>query len=305
MKKILAFVLVLVTVFAMAIPAAANNDVDSLYSIADSWHFDSAVEGVLTVRDNRVEYFFEIEEGVNFLGLQRNFVGQLRFVNFVSTGSTKNFRHIVIWDFKQGLSEEEKSSLFNTMKEDLENLVSVIPGIIELRVMRDIVNAGINREGQIVLDATFESQEAFEVYRFHPEHLEIAVFVVNYIVENRRGVNFLESETTGHTNKFRHIVIWEFQDGLDEEDKDRLFNKMKEDLEALVGIIDGLIELNVFRDHYNLDGNDQVALIALFDSRADWVNYVPHPEHQRIATYVVRDIVIAQSRRGGNFYELN
>jgi heme-degrading monooxygenase HmoA len=210
-----------------------------------------------------------------------------------------------VWDFKKGLSEAEKASLFYTMRVDLENLVGAIPGIIELRVMRDIVNAGINGEGQIVLDATFESQAAFEVYRFHPAHLEIAAYVVSDIVENRRGVNFMESETTGHTKKFRHIVIWEFQDGLNEEDKDRLFNKMKEDLEALVGIIDGLIELSVIRDHYNLDGNGQVALIALFDSRADWENYVPHPEHQRIATYVVRDIVIVGTRRGGNFYELD
>jgi len=303
MKKILAFVLV--TVFVAAIPAAANNDVNSLYSVADRWYFDSAVEGLLTVNDNRFEYTYEIEEGVNFLGRQRDYFGQLRFVRFVPADSTKNFRHIVIWDFKQGLNVEEKDSLFNTMKEDLENLVYIIPGIIELRVMRDIVNAGINGEGQIVLDATFESQEAFEVYWFHPSHLEIAVFVVNYIVENRRGVNFLETETTGHTNKFRHIVVWEFQDGLNEEDKDSLFNIMKEDLEALVGIIDGLTELNVFRDHYNLDGNGQVALIALFDSRTDWENYVPHPEHQRIAAYVVRDIVIALSRRGGNFYELD
>jgi len=304
MKKILAFVLVFVMVFAMAIPVAAKKDANPLYSVADSWFYDSAEEGVLTVRDNKVEYVYEIVEGVSFLGLQRSFTGQLRFVSFVSTKSTLNFRHIVVWDFKGGLSEEEKASFFSSMKEDLENLVYVIPGIIELRVMRDIVNAGLNGEGQIVLDATFESEEAFEVYRVHPAHVAIAIFVVDNVVENRRGINFLESETTGHTNKFRHIVVWEFKDGLNEEEKNSLFNLMKEDLEALVGVIGGLVELNVHRDHYNLGGNGQVVLVALFNSRADWVEYVPHPEHQRIAGYVVRDIVIPESRRGGNFYEL-
>ena len=302
MKKFLAFILVIVAVFTMAVPAAANTSTVLLYSVSDSWYFNSASEGVLTVKDNKVEFIIEVEKGINVLGRQRDFTGQLKFVNFVPRETVKNFRHIVIWDFKKGLSDDEKTSFFYTMKLDLENLVHVIPGIIELRVMRDIVNAGLNGEGQIVLDATFESQKAFEVYRDHPAHLEIAAFVVNNIVENRRGVNFLESDTTRHSNKFRHIVVWEFQD-LNKADKDSLFNQMKEDLEALVGVINGLVELKVFRDHYNLSGNGQVALVALFNSRADWENYVPHPEHQRIAAYVVRDIVIAESRRGGNFYE--
>lgn len=291
------------TVFAMVTPAAANSGASSLYSVADRWYFDSAEEGILTVKDNKVEHVFEVEKGSTLLGQQRNYVGQLRLISFVPTVSAKNFRHIIVWDFKQSLSNEEKDSLFIAMKERSYNLVDIIPGIIELRLMRDTVNAGLNGAGQIVLDATFESQEAYEVFNSHPAHIELAVFAVSNVVENMRIVNFLEAETTGHTNKFRHIVIWEFQDGLNEEAKDRLFNKMKEDLEALVGIIPGLVELKVFRDHYNLHGNGQVALVALFDSKADWENYVPHPEHQRIAAYVVSDIVNAASRRGGNFYE--
>ena len=306
MKMNLTFALMLVAVLAPAIHATANDNGGILYSVADSWYFNSVAEGVLTVKDNGAEYAFEINEGVNFLGLQRNFKGQLRFVNFTSTATTTNFRHIVIWDFKEGLSTADKDFFFDAMKADLENLAGIIPGIVELRVMRDIVNVGINGEGQIVLDAVFESQDAYEVYRVHPDHLNIAGFVVENVVENRRGVNFLESEPTGHTDKFRHIVIWEFQAHLDEEEKDSLFNLMKEDLEGLVGVIDGLIELNVFKDHYNVVGNGQVALIALYDSMEDWsINYVPHPDHQRIAAYVVNDIVIAGTRRGGNFYELD
>lgn len=299
MKKFLGFALILTMVFAMAIPAAAGNSVVSLYSVANKWYYDSTAQGVLTVKDNHAEYTFAIEKGANFLGTQSGFFGQLRFVSF----NPNSFRHIVVWDFKQGLSEEDKDSLFNKMKEDLENLADSINGITELRVMRDAFNPGLNNEGQIVLDAIFESQEIYAVYAFHPEHLRIAEYVRNDIIENRRVANFFQTDATRHADKYRHIVIWEFQDGLDEKEKNFQFNRMKNDLEALVGVIPGLVELNVFRDPVNLDGNGQVVLIALFNSRADHLLYGPHPEHQRIAAYVVAEIVDNMTRRQANFYE--
>ena len=106
---------------------------------------------------------------------------------------SQKFRHIVVWDFKQGLSEAEKDTLFNKMKEDLENYVKTIDGVIELRVVRDVLNPGINGEGQLVLNSLFESKEAYtDVYAPHPRHLEIAAYVVADIVENRRSADFYE-----------------------------------------------------------------------------------------------------------------
>jgi len=217
---------------------------------------------------------------------------------------TQNFRHIVIWDFKKGLSATEKDTLFTGMKRDLEKLPGVIPGIIELRVMRDPYNPGLNGEGQIVLDAIYESQAAYSVYATHPSHLEIAVHVRDNIVDNRRGGNFLLANPTKHSNKYRHIVIWEYKSGMTDEAKTTQFNRMKKDLEGLVGVIPGLIEMNIVRDHVNLDGNGQVILIAEFGNRDDhMVVYTPHPEHQKIAGYVVADIVDNSTRRQGNFME--
>ena len=222
-----------------------------------------------------------------------------------STGSGETFRHIVIWDFKKGLSEAEKDSLFNGMKRDLEKLPGVINGIIELRVMRDPFNPGLNGEGQIVLDGIYESQKAYEGYAAHPAHLEIAVHVRDNIVDNRRGGNFLEAKAPKHTNKYRHIVIWEFKAGLSEAQKNTQFNRMKKDLEGLVGVIPGLLHMNVVRDHVNVSGNGQVVLIALFNGRDDHMAYNPHPEHQKIAGYVVAEIVDNNTRRQGNFIEKN
>ena len=106
---------------------------------------------------------------------------------------SQKFRHIVVWDFKQGLNEEEKGALFNKMKEDLENLTNVIDGIVELHVVRDVLNPGINGEGQLVLNSLFESKEAYtDGYAPHPKHLEIAAYVVADIVENRRAADYYE-----------------------------------------------------------------------------------------------------------------
>jgi len=222
-----------------------------------------------------------------------------------SKESSENFRHIVIWDFKKGLSEDEKVSLFGGMKRELEKLEGVIDGVIQLRVMRDPYNPGLNGEGQIVLDAIYRDQAAYQVYANHPEHLRIAAHVRDNIVENRRGGNYVISSPTKHANHYRHIVIWEFKPGMSEDAKKSQFNRMKKDLEGLVGVIPGLIEMNIVRDHVNTDGNGQVILVALFGTRNDhMVVYTPHPEHQKIAGYVVADIVDNATRRQGNFMEM-
>lgn len=221
-----------------------------------------------------------------------------------STGeSSQNFRHIVVWDFKKGLSEDNKVSLFNGMKTDLEKLTGVIDGIVELRVMRDTFNPGLNGEGQLVLDAIFKSQKDYEAYATHPAHLAIAVHVRDNIVDNRRGGNFFQAAPTKHSNRFRHIVIWEYKAGLDEQAKEFQFNRMKKDLEGLIGVIPGLVEMNVVRDHFNTNGNGQVVLVALFTNRENHLGYGPHPEHQKIAGYVVADIVDNSTRRQANFQE--
>ena len=219
-----------------------------------------------------------------------------------ATGPSQKFRHIVVWDFKEGLSEEEKDTLFNTMKEDLENLTNVIDGIVKLYLVRDVLNPGINGEGQLVLNSWFESEQAYEAYAVHPAHLEIAAYVRSDIVENRRVVNFLEPEATKHRDIFHHIVIWDFKDGLSEDEKHALFSKMKEDLEDMVNIIPGLLEMRIERDHYNTDGNGQLVLYGLFDCKETYAEiYAPHPRHLEIAAYVVADIV--QNRRAANFYQ--
>ena len=86
MKKILSFALVLVMVLAFIVPVMAAGN---LYSKANEWYYNSDQAGTVTVKDNKVTYTYEVKVGDNFLGLQKGYTGQLKFVDFV---------HFCIWD---------------------------------------------------------------------------------------------------------------------------------------------------------------------------------------------------------------
>ena len=81
--------------------------------------------------------------------------------------------HIVFWRLKpeaEGRTNEENALL---IKERLEALVGVIPGLLEMAVGRN-VNGG---EYDLALVSKFASMEALEGYAVHPEHQKISAFV--------------------------------------------------------------------------------------------------------------------------------
>jgi len=79
MKKILATFCALAVFVALAVPMAKA---DYFYSEANAWWYNADVAGTLTFKDNHNTRTFEVVPGDNFLGLQRNFNGQLVFVSF-------------------------------------------------------------------------------------------------------------------------------------------------------------------------------------------------------------------------------
>jgi len=84
-------------------------------------------------------------------------------------------RHIVCWKLK----EEGKKENIDRMKKELTALVGKIEGLISLEV-------GACFEGgswDAALDSTFESREALEYYRTHPEHVKVADFIHTIMLE--------------------------------------------------------------------------------------------------------------------------
>lgn len=81
-------------------------------------------------------------------------------------------KHIILWTLKDTLSEEEKVSVKASIKEGLESLKGVVPGLIDIKVQIDGRLASSNAD--LMLDCTLESEEALKSYAVHPAHVAVA-----------------------------------------------------------------------------------------------------------------------------------
>lgn len=81
-------------------------------------------------------------------------------------------KHIILWTLKDSLSEEEKIQIKKSIKEGLESLKGVVPGLIDIKVQIDGRLASSNAD--LMLDCTLESEEALKGYAVHPAHVAIA-----------------------------------------------------------------------------------------------------------------------------------
>ena len=97
-------------------------------------------------------------------------------------------RHIVAWNYKDGLSESENKANALKIKSDLEALVNCIEGIIELRVYVNTLPSG-NRD--VVLNSLFESKEALAAYQVNPEHKKVSAFV-RTVMQDRACIDYCE-----------------------------------------------------------------------------------------------------------------
>ena len=81
-------------------------------------------------------------------------------------------RHVIIWDLKEDLSDKE--SVKAEIKQKLEALKGVVPGLTEIHVYTDLLDSS---KGDLMLDSVFENREALAGYQTHPAHLKAAAIV--------------------------------------------------------------------------------------------------------------------------------
>ena len=65
-------------------------------------------------------------------------------------------KHIILWTLNPELSEEEKQNVKVAIKQDLEALVGVVPGLTEVTVLIDGRLATSNAD--LMLDSSLESE---------------------------------------------------------------------------------------------------------------------------------------------------
>lgn len=97
-------------------------------------------------------------------------------------------KHIILWTLKDSLSEEEKIQIKKSIKEGLESLQGVVPGLIDIKVQIDGRLASSNAD--LMLDCTLESEEALKGYAVHPAHVAISNSRVRPFTEIRSCLDF-------------------------------------------------------------------------------------------------------------------
>lgn len=96
-------------------------------------------------------------------------------------------KHIILWQLKDELSGEEEIKVKKGIKNGLESLINKIPGIIEIKVRTEGLSTS---NADVMLDSTFENQEALGAYAVHPAHVEVADRNVRPFTKTRMCMDF-------------------------------------------------------------------------------------------------------------------
>lgn len=80
-------------------------------------------------------------------------------------------KHVILWNLRDELSSEEKENIKLGIKEGLESLQGNIEGLVDIRVN---IKGLASSTADLMLDSTFENEDALKFYASHPLHQEVA-----------------------------------------------------------------------------------------------------------------------------------
>lgn len=83
----------------------------------------------------------------------------------------------------------------------------------------------------------------------------------------------------------RHVILWQFKDELSAPEREAAAAKIKAELEALCGVVPGLLSLTVLTNPL-ATSNVDLMLDSTLESEEALAGYAVHPEHVKAATYV-------------------
>lgn len=80
-------------------------------------------------------------------------------------------KHIILWNLDEKLSSFEKEKIKKDIKTNLEGLMGKIPGLLDIKV--NICGLS-SSTADLMLDSSFENEEALKNYSKHPAHTAVA-----------------------------------------------------------------------------------------------------------------------------------
>ena len=97
-------------------------------------------------------------------------------------------KHVILWTLRDRYSGAEIEEIKKGIKEGLEGLKGKIPGLIDIRVNTEPL-ASSNCD--LMLDSSFESEEALNGYSTHPAHVEVANEKVRPFTASRTCMDYV------------------------------------------------------------------------------------------------------------------
>lgn len=96
-------------------------------------------------------------------------------------------KHVILWKLKDEYRETEKEEIKKNIKTGIEGLLGKIPGLLDIKVY----TTGLaSSTADLMLDSSFESEEALKGYAVHPEHVEVANTLVRPFTASRSCLDF-------------------------------------------------------------------------------------------------------------------
>jgi len=93
-------------------------------------------------------------------------------------------KHIILWTLKDEFNTDE---IKKDMKESLEALKGVVPGLLEIEVqIEKLASSNVD----VMLYSVLESEEALKGYAVHPEHVKVADTKVRPFTATRSCIDF-------------------------------------------------------------------------------------------------------------------
>ena len=89
----------------------------------------------------------------------------------------------------------------------------------------------------------------------------------------------------------RHVVLFKWNDGTTEFDK----KAVEEGLSSLPGVIPEIRRYEFGGDAGLADGNFDFAVVADFDTQADYEIYQANPEHLRVVQESIRPVISSRA----------
>ena len=93
-------------------------------------------------------------------------------------------KHIILWTLKDEFNNDQ---IKKDMKESLEALKGVVPGLLEIEVQIEKLDSS---NVDVMLYSVLENEEALKGYAVHPAHVEVADTKVRPFTSSRSCIDF-------------------------------------------------------------------------------------------------------------------